>query len=1318
MQENSSLNPAPIPTPVSTPVSAPARFGRLPGRLLGWLPGWLRRTLVWLFWIGYFGFALIILSLRYAVLPNIEHYRADIESGISRAIGLPVSIDHIDTRWHGLRPQLSLRGLNIRDAAGRPALTLDTVETELSWASLWHGQLRLRRLEIDAPDLHIRREPGGRIFIAGLELDLDAPQSGLLDWLLAQERIVIRDAAIRWDDAQRAAPPLALSRVNAMLENDGRAHRFGLTAVPPPALAARLDVRGAFRSADPGRLETWTGQAYAELDYADLAVWRAWVDYPVDLPRGAGGMRLWLGFDAARLDALTADIALRDVKLRWSPDLPMIDLAHLAGRVSGRLSQRGFEVNTRRLTLATHDGAVLPPTDFSLRWTPANADQDGQPARGTLTADALDLGVLARLSGFLPLPAEMRQTLTDYAPSGRIADLKLGWTGEAGAPATSATPLAFDAKARFEGLGLSAQGRWPGFAGLSGSIEGNEKEGRVSLDSRRATLDLPRVFADPRLEFATLTGKASWTAAADGRVDVQLQELVFDNPDAAGNATGHYRSSLDGPGEIDLTAWLNRADGAAVWRYMPLAVSADVPAWLHGAITGGRASDAELRLQGDLKDFPFADGGKGIFRITAKIAGASLRYAQDWPGIDGIDGDLLFEGKRMRIRADKGRIYGVALSGVSAEIPDLEVFDEILVVNGQAAGPTADFLRFIETSPVLEQIDRFTDGMHAAGNGTLGLKLLLPLRRINDTKIEGHYQFLRNELKVDADLPPLTDVNGSLRFTGASIDVKEARAQLLGSPLTVNAALRGGGAVEINAQGSLNIAALRKSSSHRLLEHLSGSAAWRGTMQIKNRRADVKLESNLRGIASTLPAPFNKTADDVLPFTFERVTSATAGAAATAAAAVVRDRIRVGLGNRLAAQILRRQDGGRSVIERGAIGIGERPTLPEKGMALAVNAPALDIDFWRRLFAADGTGESGGSGGYPVTRISLRATELTAFERQFHDVRLRAALAGDAWQAQVASREATGDVTWRANDRGRLRARLKQLTLDEIPSESAQAEETPLRELPGLDIVAENFTLGERKLGRLELLATNADAVWKMERLALSSADGALVSDGVWAGGATQLNFKLDVADIGGMLGRLGYADAVKRGTAQLEGKVSWAGAPIRIDHASLDGTLKVEAARGQFNKLEPGVGRLLGVLSLQSLPRRLTLDFRDIFSEGFAFDKITGDAKLARGVMSTQNLQIQGPAAKIFMQGEVSIPAETQDLRVRVEPALSDAVAVGAMIANPAVGAAAWVAQKLLKDPLGKMFAFEYAVTGPWSDPKVEKLQQPVAENKEGMNP
>jgi uncharacterized protein YhdP len=155
-----------------------------------------------------------------------------------------------------------------------------------------------------------------------------------------------------------------------------------------------------------------------------------------------------------------------------------------------------------------------------------------------------------------------------------------------------------------------------------------------------------------------------------------------------------------------------------------------------------------------------------------------------------------------------------------------------------------------------------------------------------------------------------------------------------------------------------------------------------------------------------------------------------------------------------------------------------------------------------------------------------------------------------------------------------------------------------------------------------------------------------------------------------------------------------------------------VVSEAGQFLKADPGVGRLLGVLSLQSLPRRITLDFRDVFSDGFAFDSINGDVQIAAGIMSTTDLRMVGPAATVDISGSVDIARETQQLRVRVLPALSTSISAGAaalFIANPlvgaAVGAGTLLAQKVLKDPFEQLFSYEYAVTGGWSDPIVERV-------------
>jgi uncharacterized protein YhdP len=203
----------------------------------------------------------------------------------------------------------------------------------------------------------------------------------------------------------------------------------------------------------------------------------------------------------------------------------------------------------------------------------------------------------------------------------------------------------------------------------------------------------------------------------------------------------------------------------------------------------------------------------------------------------------------------------------------------------------------------------------------------------------------------------------------------------------------------------------------------------------------------------------------------------------------------------------------------------------------------------------------------------------------------------------------------------------------------------------------------------------------------------------------SKFDFTLTTADVGAFADAIGYSGIVRGGKAKLAGQLEWKGSPTGIDYPTLSGLLELGVEDGRFERLEPGVGRLLGILSLQALPRRATLDFRDVFSDGFVFSSIVGKVAVSNGVMRTDNIEIVGPAARVLMKGQADITAETQDLRVTVRPTLTESVAIGAAVVNPAAGAVAYLAQKALGDPIEKMFSYDYSVTGNWVEPIVTKV-------------
>jgi uncharacterized protein YhdP len=275
------------------------------------------------------------------------------------------------------------------------------------------------------------------------------------------------------------------------------------------------------------------------------------------------------------------------------------------------------EASGRQLSLQTRDGLTLAPMDFFLRLdAPAARRRPGRVRR----QPARSVGAVAA-GRRLPFDPAFRARLAALAPAGQVAPANVKWTVGVGRLASYAVD------ARFSRLGIAPVGAWPGFSGLSGRIEGNEKGGRFSLSGRDASLDLPQIFPAPRLALAELAADGSWSHP-DGVLEVTLASASFANRDTRGSAAGRYRASRDTPGEIDLQARLTEADARAVWRYMPAVVGKAARDWLEHSLAGGKAEDARLVLKGDLAKFPFRNPKDGTFRVTARVTDGLLDYAR------------------------------------------------------------------------------------------------------------------------------------------------------------------------------------------------------------------------------------------------------------------------------------------------------------------------------------------------------------------------------------------------------------------------------------------------------------------------------------------------------------------------------------------------------------------------------------------------------------------------------------------------------------------------------------------------------------------
>ena len=601
-------------------------------------------------------------------------------------------------------------------------------------------------------------------------------------------------------------------------------------------------------------------------------------------------------------------------------------------------------------------------------------------------------------------------------------------------------------------------------------------------------------------------------------------------------------------------------------------------------------------------------------------------------------------------------------------------------------------------------------------------------------------------------------LGGEVRFDGGT---QPARAGDVASAET-------GGDLTFRAQGTVSAEGLRQVKNMdvvaRLAQNASGNTAYAASLGFRKGVTEISLTSNLQGMALNLPAPLGKTAESTLPLRFEN----TLVAESLQPGRARRDQLVLNIGSVAAITYVRDLTSNPPRLIRGSIGIGldagETAPLPESGVVANINLAQVNLDAWQKILAG-ATGASpmpaeptaspadagdrtaaAASSAYLPTVIAIRAKELTLDGRKLNNVVVGGSREGLTWRANVDAAELNGYVEFRqpgGASAGRVYARLARLSL--APAAATDVE-TLLNEqptnIPALDVVVEDLELRGRKLGRIEIDAVNRSVgatarggirEWRLNKFNVTLPEAVLTASGNWAAPTTpadaatlptgnrspaerrrtQMNFRLDVADSGELLKRFGMADLIRRGKGRLEGDVGWTGSPLSLDYPSLSGQFNVNMEAGQFVKADPGIAKLLGVLSLQSLPRRLTLDFRDVFSEGFAFDFVRGDVTIQQGIAQTNNLQMRGVNAAVLMEGSADIFRETQNLRVVVVPEINAGTAsLIATVINPAIGLGTFLAQMFLRRPLMEAATQEFHIDGTWVDPKITKVDRRAAAN------
>lgn len=1261
-----------------------------------------------------------VLIVRYGVLPNAHDYLPRIERQASMALGLPVEIGSIEANWRGWRPEVTLTNIRIKNRQQQTVLEVPRVHGTLLWWTVPLFSPSFAKLDIDSPDMDITRLDSHRWRISGIDIDLDQRHDNRFStWLLEQREVTIRGARIQYRDELRGAPMLELQKIAFSLRNNGRRHRFSLQATPPENIASALDLRGDFvhRYFHDNKADwrEWTGEMYVNFDYADVKALEAYISLPLELYSARGAVRAWVSVDRGKLDASVADLGLEDVRLRLGKNLPILTLHELRSRVHLRQLEQehlqGHELKLAQLTLVAGDNLSVPPTNISERLL---FDAHGNIAAGEFSVDQVDLKSLLALADYLPLPNEQRLHLKNYAPAGILKNTQARWSG----PLTH--PVNYSASTNFEQLRLKAQSPdptrppttphhinfgQPGFENLAGSLRFNERGGALSLKSPQAVLFFPGVFAREHVALDALSLEGHWQHQTDG-VHVQIDTLAVANYEAAGSFSGKWRPGDKG-GWMEIEGRLQRANAQAVHHYLPLTISEDVRQWVKHAVQGGKSDDVHFVVRGNLHDWPYHQTGAGQFLISAPIREGQLKLTPNQPPLQEVAGTLVFEKNGFRVEGGRAAMPGIHITDATVFMKDFSEPKHTLHVRGKSYGSLRAYLDVLHANAGQRWFGRALAQAHGSGEVRAEGRAELHLSQWADSSLYGSVTLTGNDISLSPSLPTLTRTTGRVEFSEKGAALRNINTTFLGGHLKLDSSSLQG--FQVRGEGNANLGLMGRYLNIPALEKSTGTTRYSIQLEAVNEALAWTVNTDLVGVALNLPAPLHKTSNVALPLRIQATPQGQTG----------REWINIALGDRISANV-ERHDGR---LTRGHVNItdrGKKALQPQALEDLSVNIDLekIDIDVWKKIIP-------GGQTEWPEkTVMNLKAKEVRWQNKRFNDIEATATRHRDSWSMKIDSPQIQGHVSWdqTANDSvaGRLVGHLTRLYLPESQSNDLieLLDTGPLQDIPALSVTVDDVQISGRLLGKLELLANHHERQqareWQLQKLVLSHSDADLKATGSWAyenptTRRMNLNFNLTTRNAGKTLDRLGIKNAIRDGKGTLNGQIQWHGTPFSIDMPTLKGQLNLEIKNGQFLKAEPGIARLIDVLSLQSLPKRLSLDFRDVFSAGFSFDMVSATAQLSHGIASTKDFRMSGVNATVLIEGQADLVQETQNLHVLVLPDVNAAGAsvVYGLLANPVIGIGTFLAQLVLREPLSKALSREYRITGSWYDPQISNEKE-----------
>ncbi|QTR49346.1 YhdP family phospholipid transporter [Candidatus Thiothrix anitrata] len=870
-------------------------------------------------------------------------------------------------------------------------------------------------------------------------------------------------------------------------------------------------------------------------------------------------------------------------------------------------------------------------------------------------------------------------------------------------------------------LSLRGTKVFPALQNINADFQANTQGGKVNI----AVEDSPLVYAqwfERPLMVDALQAQLQWQVN-DAGWDWELMDFDAKNPDVWVKGVGKLAMPLDKSPNLDLNmTFATQRTVDNVRDYIPSVVIDSTEDWLKTAIVSGYVPKGEFVLRGNPADFPFQDK-PGVFDIRFDIENGVLAYLPEWPVAKQVQGELHFHNAGMAAKVKRARIMDLDVIGGTVDIPDM-LQDTHLLLDLETQGDLYGHMDYLQSAPIGKNLRDFMRVAKFAGNSRLHLKLDVPLDskvfQRKGVSVDGKVSLKNNSFSIPNYQQSFSKLKGEVRFDQYGVSADAVTGEYLNQPVRIKAATnKTKGMITVDLQQSNELAAFLPPSLQSLAGYLHGKTPITTHLELPafdfssgKRQASLKVHatSQLRGVAVQLPAPLGKTAAATRDVTVNLEIPFDTRLAWQA---------QVAMGDVLEVRAkLPQASKARSAV---AIGVGTKAgILPAQGVALTGTLPELD------LLALTRFGGLGNSQQSTLTAMPLQA-DVTIGELHLGKQALGAAqltlTSAQTVQAQLIADklQASLNLPLQQLTAGRVVLDLQQLDFaaleTALPSEKSTAQGLSAKHFPALQVTCRECRHGDFPIQYLKVVMQPRQDALAIQHLEVRNPSLTFRGEhGTWVTDAagesrTVLQTHLSVPDPGRLLASDGKPAGLQGGVLQASAKLSWEGSPFDFTLKQLQGDGQMTLGKGALVDVEPGVGRLLGLLDVQRLPSRLALDFQDMTAKGVAFDEISGHFRLNRGVLSTDDTVIKAAAMVAGIRGSSDLIARTHQQQVTVLPNLRSALP----IVGVAVGGVGGGALMLLfnsvthKDAAARLQSsggIRYEVTGSWDKPNITEVK------------